>query len=105
MGYLVAHAGGTNRQLPFTSTALVVQTSSLSFSHSFSSPFSSGDCCEGSSPRRTRNNSWFSAISDTFAGFTPRWDQAKSETQSFHMVLGRPLAAFPWVQPAQDLAC
>jgi len=47
-------------------------------------------------PGGTRNNLCFSAISDSSAGSTsPRRGKARSEMESHHLVLGRPLCRFP----------
>ena len=48
-----------------------------------------------SSPIRTRNSSRFSATTNICAGSTLRRNQAWSEMQSRHLVLGRPLGHFP----------
>jgi len=50
-----------------------------------------------SNPRRTRNSSWSTAISDNFAGSIQKQDHAKSEELSRHLVLGRTWVAFPWL--------
>jgi len=49
----------------------------------------------GDSRSRTRSTSRSKAISGNFSGSTPRRDQARSETQSRHLVLGQPLGRFP----------
>jgi len=56
--------------------------------------FSSGESRAGSNSWRTRNASLFSAISDSSASTTPRWDQARSKMQSRNLVLGWPLRRF-----------
>ena len=49
-----------------------------SFVHSFSCPLFPGESRGGNIRRRTRNTSRSTAISDSSAGSTPRWDQARS---------------------------
>ena len=55
----------------------------------------SRECCGGNNHRRTRNISPSTAISNSFAGYTPKWDQARSEMQLLHPGLGRHLGRFP----------
>jgi len=50
-----------------------------SFIHSFSCPLFLGESRGRSSPRRTRNTSLSTAISDSSVHSTPRRDQARSE--------------------------
>jgi len=56
---------------------------------SFSCRISSREGCGGSSPRRTQNTIWSTAISGNSAGSTPRQDQSRSEMQP------QPLVRFP----------
>jgi len=49
-----------------------------SFTH-FCARFSFGENRGGSSPRKKRNTSRSTAISDSSVGSTPRWDQARSD--------------------------
>jgi len=65
-----------------------------SFTH-FRARFSFGESRECSSPRRTRNTSRSTAISDSSAGSTPRRYQANLEMESLHLVLARTLGRFP----------
>ena len=44
----------------------------------------------GRQPWSSRNIPWSAAISDSSAGSTPRKEQARSEVQSLHLLLGRP---------------
>jgi len=67
-----------------------------SFIYSFWCPlFLWGKSGESSSPRRTRNTSRSTAISDSSVGFTPRPYQARSEMKLLQLVLGQTLGRFP----------
>jgi len=61
----------------------------------FHAPFSSGEGGRSSSPRRTSNTSRPTAMSDSSAGTTQRWDQAWSDLWALHLVLGQPQGHFP----------
>ena len=61
----------------------------------FHAHFSSKEGREGNRPRMTWNTSRSTTISDSSAGPTPRQNHARSEMQSLHLVVGRPLDRFP----------
>jgi len=54
-----------------------------------------GEIRRSSSPRRTRNTSRSTSISDSSSASKPKRGQARSEMYSRHLVLGLPLGCFP----------